>query len=91
MISKREIGSRIKKVRNDRELKQKQLAKILKTRSEQISRIETGNANYGIDWLFKIAGALKCGVEEFFYPQDGRPHQEDFIRFMEDWIKSNKS
>ena len=46
---------RLKDLREDRELKQSDIAKLLSTTQEQISKYETGKQMMGIDKYIKLA------------------------------------
>ena len=78
MTSKKDIGLAIKIRRKKKGLTQEQLGKKMdpKTPKETISRIETGNYNYTINYLFKIAAILKCDISDFCISQNGhKPHR----------------
>lgn len=72
-FSKKELGLMIKHLRKMANLTQEELGKKMnpKTRKAQISKIETGKANYTIDYLFEIANALNCDISNFFASKDG--------------------
>ncbi|MBR2473983.1 MAG: helix-turn-helix transcriptional regulator [Clostridia bacterium] len=46
---------RLKDLREDRELKQSDIAKLLETNQQQISKYETGKQMMGIDKYIKLA------------------------------------
>lgn len=64
-------GSRIKKIRKQKGLTQKQLGEKCGMYESQIRKYENGNANPKIETLQKIADALDCsliallGIEEY--------------------------
>ncbi len=58
------IGLRIKELRKDRGLSQKQLAKILEVSEPMISQYESKNSNLRLDTIKKIAKALQVDYLE---------------------------
>ena len=50
-----EIYQRMKDLREDRDLSQEDIAKVLQTTQEQISKYETGRQMMGIDKYMKLA------------------------------------
>ena len=50
-----EIYQRMKDLREDRDLSQEGIAKVLQTTQEQISKYETGRQMMGIDKYIKLA------------------------------------
>ena len=50
-----EIYQRMKDLREDRDLSQEDIAKVLQTTQEQISKYETGRQMMGIDKYVKLA------------------------------------
>lgn len=57
------LGQRIAEIRKERSLTQQQVAEETGLLKQNISRIEGGRYNFGIDILAKIAAALECDVE----------------------------
>ncbi|MFQ3576828.1 MAG: helix-turn-helix transcriptional regulator [Cytophagales bacterium] len=60
------IGNKIKKMREDRGLSQKEVASVADIDRGQYSRIETNKVEPSLSTLEKIALAFKVDVEEFF-------------------------
>ena len=50
-----EIYQRMKDLREDRDLSQEDIAKVLQTTQEQVSKYETGRQMMGIDKYIKLA------------------------------------
>ena len=50
-----EIYQRMKDLREDRDLSQEDIAKVLQTTQEQVSKYETGRQMMGIDKYMKLA------------------------------------
>ncbi|HCC60084.1 MAG: hypothetical protein A2402_01235 [Candidatus Staskawiczbacteria bacterium RIFOXYC1_FULL_37_43] len=61
-----EIAYQILKLRKKKKLSQAQLAKKIGTKQSNIARIESGQQNFSIDTLEKIAEALNCQLEVNF-------------------------
>lgn len=57
------IKNRLKDVREDRDLKQSDIAKILETTQEQISKYETGKQLMGIDKYIKLAEFYNISID----------------------------
>lgn len=79
---KKEIGLNVKMIRKKCGVNQRDLAKqIGKIRAETISRIETGQANFRIDTLIKIAAALKVDLSTLCMNHD-KISKNGFDKFM---------
>ena len=63
MNDRERIGLRIRKIRAEKGLTQKQLADATGLMQQNIARIETGRYSTGIDILSRIADALGCTIE----------------------------
>ena len=61
-----EIGSKIRKIRIEKDMSQTELAKACKFEKASMSRIESGQANPTISTLFKISKALDVDIAVFF-------------------------
>ncbi len=57
------IGKAIKESRQERQLTQEELGKLVGVQKAQISRLETNAGNVSIDTLIKVFGALKAKVK----------------------------
>ena len=62
----RSIGGRIRDIRLQKKLTQKELSFILDIEISQITRIETGKINTSILNLIKISKALEIDIKELF-------------------------
>lgn len=62
---KRSLGSRIRAVRTEQGISQRQLALMTGISRSYLWKIETGTADIGIDILICIARALDVPVREF--------------------------
>ena len=63
--SRQIIGKKIKQVREQKQLTLEQLADLLGTDRQHIWNIEAGRKNFTLDYLDKIAQALKVSQSEF--------------------------
>jgi len=59
---KYEVMVQVVKARNSQKLTQNQLAKKIGTRQSAIARFESGNTNPSLDFLQKLATALKTPI-----------------------------
>ena len=57
------IGQAIKETRQERQLTQEELGKLVGVQKAQISRLESNASNVTIDTLMKVFGALKAKVK----------------------------
>lgn len=55
--------NRLKDVREDRDLKQSDIARLLETTQEQISKYETGKQLMGIDKYIKLAQFYNISID----------------------------
>ena len=62
----KKIGDKVREIRLNKKMTQKELAFDLDIEISQITRIETGKINTSILNLFKIAKALEVDIKEFF-------------------------
>lgn len=63
--SRQIIGKKIKQLREERNLTLEQLADLLGTDRQHVWNIEAGRKNITLDYLDKIAEALKVSQSEF--------------------------
>ncbi len=61
-----EIAYQILKLRKIKKISQAQLAKKIGTKQSNIARMETGQQNFSVDILEKIAKALDCNLRIVF-------------------------
>jgi transcriptional regulator with XRE-family HTH domain len=64
VLSKEEIGRRLRAVRKARELTQAQLAELLGARSTNVSDIERGERGVTVQQVVKLAKALHVSADE---------------------------
>ena len=61
-----EIAYQILSLRKKKKISQAQLAKKIGTKQSNIARIESGQQNFSVETLEKIAGALDCNLKIMF-------------------------
>lgn len=66
LIRLKEIGNRLRELRLQKNITQKELAFLVDVEISQITRIERGIINTSILNLMKIADALEISISEFF-------------------------
>ena len=64
VLSKAEVGQRIRAVRQAREMTQAQLAKVIGTHAPNVSSIERGLRGVSLQQVVKLSKALKVSPEE---------------------------
>ncbi|ACV21905.1 anaerobic benzoate catabolism transcriptional regulator [Slackia heliotrinireducens] len=65
--SKRKLGVRIAKLREEKGMSQRRLALVLELDRVTLNRIESGTANPTISTLMRIADGLDVAFEELFH------------------------
>lgn len=73
ILSKREIGRRLRAVRQARGITQVQLAKVLDTQQTAISQVELGNRGLTIQQVVRLATALHVSTDAIL----GQPRRSD--------------
>lgn len=58
------IGARVAYLRKEKGLSQSELAALIESEKQNISRLERGLVNPGVHYLYKIADALDCTLSE---------------------------
>ncbi len=66
----REIGSRIQKYRNKKQMTQEELSELIGTSQKYISRIEMGYHNIKLETISAIAKALDISIDLLVYGSD---------------------
>jgi ribosome-binding protein aMBF1 (putative translation factor) len=61
-----EIAYQILQLRKKKKLSQAQLAKKIGTKQSNIARMESGNQNFSVEILEKIADAFECNLKIMF-------------------------
>lgn len=62
------IGSKIRKIREEKRLKQEWLGKKVSLNKSEISRIENGKRNITLEKVYEIADALNIPPSSLFEP-----------------------
>lgn len=71
------IADNLKAIRKDRGFTQAQLSELAQIDVIQLSRIERGKSQPGLDSLKKIAIALGCSTDELVFDKDERKLTEE--------------
>jgi transcriptional regulator with XRE-family HTH domain len=77
------IGANIRRLRLQKQLSQKELAKIMGVSYQQLQKYETGANRFPADRMFVLHRALDMPFSSFFEGLDGA--EDEMLRF--DWIK----
>lgn len=72
MLSAKEIGSKIKKMRQEAGLSQERLAEIIGVTFQQVQKYESGHTGLSLMKLQQIAEALRRQVADFFEEEPDR-------------------
>ena len=73
VISYRDIGARVRTLRQEKDLTQTELAKLLGTRQTAVSEIERGNRGLTVQQLVKLARALNTSPDAILGEGNGHP------------------
>jgi len=76
VLSRKEIGARLRALRETRDMTQVELAKILGTQQTAISQVELGNRGLTIQQVVKLARALRVSTDTILGPSDGSSAEE---------------
>lgn len=81
MIDYRDIGARIRTVRQSRKMTQERLAEAVGVGVTHISHIETGNTIPSLQVMVDIINALECSADELLCIEieKARPHYDSWI------------
>ncbi len=75
------IFNRLKEIREDRDLYQKDIAKILNITQAQYSRYETGENIITLENIYKLADFYKTSIDYLLYRTDTRkPYPTSIIK-----------
>lgn len=80
IVSKKEIGQRLRNIRAQKGVTQKDLAAILGTNQSHVSNVERGDRGITVQQLVKIARALKISTDHVLgedAPASGNGHTLD--------------
>ena len=67
-LSLKQIGARIRTAREAQNITQFQLAEMINISLSHMSNIETGNTNFGVDILVRLAQALQVSTDALLRP-----------------------
>ena len=84
------FGSRIKEIRESRNISQEALAELVNMESRHISRIETGKSFTTLENIAKIASALKTDISELFLFEH-KKDKEFLVKEINDYLDSATS
>lgn len=87
MELKKFIGSRIKELRIKRGMNQEDLANLLDTTKQTISRYESGERQANQDILFKLSDVFNVSIDEFFPNTEKRDNELDRALKMTDGLE----
>ena len=76
VLSRKEIGARLRSLRQTRDMTQVQLAKVLGTQQTAVSQVELGNRGLTIQQVVKLAKALHVSTDAILGPTNGTAHDE---------------
>lgn len=76
------LGNRIKRLRKEKNLTQKQLADKLQTDAAYISRIEGDKQNPSIPALERMTEVLECDLSDFFGEKVNVPELEGKVEWL---------
>lgn len=81
--------NRLKEIREDKDLLQKDLAKILNVSQQQYSRLETEENQLSYDGLIKLALFYNTSIDYILYLTDERkPYKRSIIDYIKkEWTK----
>lgn len=86
-----DLGRRIKRVRMDRKITQKELADLVDADAGYISRIENNKQTPSVQTLERMAKGLECDISEFFGEKQQIPSElqgkVEWIAFAEEMNK----
>lgn len=81
MIDYKDIGARIRTVRQSRKMTQERLAELVGVGVTHISHIETGNGVPSLQVIVDIINALECSADELLCIEEdkARPYYDSWI------------
>jgi len=85
----KKIGDRLKKLREDSNYTQKQLADYLEITQGQLSKIESGNRNLNLSLLEKICSLYNCSEEYILLESDEYSIPKVAFRVSENFVDLN--
>jgi transcriptional regulator with XRE-family HTH domain len=76
------IGNKIRELRTKRNITQEELAEILKTTPQTVSRYEIGERKTNQDILFSLANYFNVSINDFFPDTTNKSQEEKFKRLL---------
>lgn len=76
VLSRREIGARLRALRKSRDMTQVELAKVLGTQQTAVSQVEVGNRGLTVQQVVKLAKALRVSTEAILGATNAVGHEE---------------
>lgn len=95
-LSKREVGQRIRALRQQQRLSQTDLAKILETHQTAVSQIELGTRGISLHQAIKLSRALHTSLDDLLgstdgpQPKNGRVTDRSLVRRIEKIARLSK-
>lgn len=96
VLSRKEIGTRLRAIRKARGMTQAQLAKALGTQQTAVSQVEIGNRGLTVQQVVKLAKAMKVSTDAILGPSNGAredvlPNDRRLIRRLQQIEKLPKA
>lgn len=76
VVSMKDIGERLRSLRQARDMTQTQLAKVLGTQQTAVSQVELGNRGLTVHQVVKLATALQVSTDAILRPTNGSDPRE---------------
>jgi transcriptional regulator with XRE-family HTH domain len=76
VLSRKEIGARLRALRKARDMTQVELAKVLGTQQTAISQVEIGNRGLTVQQVVKLARALRVPTDAILGSTNGVVHDD---------------
>jgi transcriptional regulator with XRE-family HTH domain len=76
VLSRKEIGARLRALRKARDMTQVELAKALGTQQTAISQVEIGNRGLTVQQVVKLARALRVSTDAILGSTNGAAHDD---------------
>lgn len=71
VLSRKDIGARLRALRKARDMTQVELAEVLGTQQTAISQVEIGNRGLTVQQVVKLAKALRVSTDAILGPRNG--------------------
>lgn len=76
VLPMKEIGARLRALRQARDMTQVELAKVLGTQQTAVSQVELGNRGLSVQQVVKLAKALRVSTDAILGPMNGAAREE---------------